>query len=677
MGYTIDIDTGGTFTDGFFSDERRGARAVKVRTTPHDLTVCFLELIEAGAAAYGVATEALLYDTDIVRFSSTIGTNTIIQRDGSKLGLLVSRGTAALAPTSDPAGKAPLVEPGMVREVDAEMSPAGQSVREPDAAVTLALAQSLIDRGARALVVALAGSERNPAHERAVRELIKSEYPRDFLGSIPVFLASDISFRAGHAERINAAVISAYIHAKLARLLYQAEEELRQRHYRRALFIAHNNGAVARVAKTRAIATYNSGPAAGLFGARVIGQLYGAGDLISIDMGGTSFDIGCVRGGRESHTLEPDVEGLRCNLPMSAIRALGVGGGSIARVVDGELTVGPKSAGAVPGPACFRLGGGDATVTDANLILGVLDADYFLGGAIKLGADEAAAAIRQNVAEPLGVAVEEAARRIRRMADARMAAGVAETRKQFGATAPLLVAYGGGGAMHACDIAAAAGLNRVVIPRFAAVSSAFSLSLMDVGHLYHRAPYVPLSDGLEAPALAAAIESMRGEAARDMRGEGFAGAERSAFRVDVFVGAEGGGEVIVTAPADFFASAAGIRQFDAQAREAMRVAEGRALTITAVSLLVAAAVPHFAFTPSPAASGSPREARKGTRALFLDQRQGARKTPVYDRAKLGNGHRLDGPAIVESDQTTMLVAAGWHCRIDAYDNVVLERGVRS
>lgn len=670
MGYTIDIDTGGTFTDGFFSHERDGARAVKVRTTPHDLTVCFLELVASGAGAYGVATDTLLYETDIVRFSSTIGTNTIIQRDGSKIGLLVNRGAAGLAPTSDPDGKTPLVHPEMVREIEVNGADNGC-----DAAAVMAAAQDLIDQGARALVVALAGSEHDPAAERAVREVIKNEYPRDFLGSIPVFLSSDISFRSGERERINAAVISAYTHAKLSRLLYKAAEEVRQRHYRRPLFIAHNNGAVARVAKTRAIATYNSGPAAGIFGTRRIGQLYGEHDLISVDMGGTSFDIGYVRGGRESYTLDPDIEGFRCNLPMSAIRALGVGGGSIARVVDGKVVVGPKSMGAAPGPACFRLGGSEATITDANLVLGVLDAEYFLGGTMKLGRDEAVAAIRKRIAEPLGSSVDEAAFRIREAANAQMAAGVVETCGLFKGAAPLLVAYGGGGGMHACDIASHAGLARVLVPRFAAVSSAFSLSLMDVGHAYHRSLHLPLAQCLQAPLLAEAIDAMHREAMRDMRGEGFGG-DGCSTTLSLFVRTDGGDEVIVDAAPDFFATATGLELVENTARQALGVDRTAPLSVTAVALMVQASVSHFAFAALPEAPNSLQDAYKGSRSLLLDSRKGRQETPIYDRTRLGHGHVLSGPAIVESDQTTVLVPDGWHSRFDAYDNVILGTGGR-
>jgi len=287
MAYTIDIDTGGTFTDGFFVCGER-VETVKVPTTPHDLTICFLECIKAGAKRFGVSVEDLLYDTAIIRFSNTIGTNTIIQRDGSKIGLLVTAGSESLAPTASEDSAPPLVGPDMVVGIEEQVSESGEVVVSPDSQAVLKAAQRLIDQGARCLVVCFANSEVNPANERLVRQVVKAEYPRDYLGSVPVFLSSDISRRSGLVERINSGVLNAYIHAKLVRLLYKAGEELRKREYPRSLFIVHNNGAVARVAKTRAINTYNSGPAAGLLGARLIGSLYGAGDVMSMDMGGTS-----------------------------------------------------------------------------------------------------------------------------------------------------------------------------------------------------------------------------------------------------------------------------------------------------------------------------------------------------------------------------------------------------
>ncbi|MCK5096571.1 MAG: hypothetical protein KAR45_00630, partial [Desulfobacteraceae bacterium] len=223
MGYTIDIDTGGTFTDGFFVVEDR-VETIKVPTTPHDLTICFLECIKAGAKRFNVLVEDLLYETDIIRFSTTIGTNTIIQRDGSRIGLIVTQGFEDSAPTHSQDDKFPLIMSEMVVALDEQVSQTGEIIKTPDEKAIMTAAQDLIDKGARCLVVAFANSEYNSQNERFVRKTIKNEYPRDFLGSVPVFLSSDISHRSGNTERINAAVLNAYIHNKLARLLYKASE---------------------------------------------------------------------------------------------------------------------------------------------------------------------------------------------------------------------------------------------------------------------------------------------------------------------------------------------------------------------------------------------------------------------------------------------------------------------
>lgn len=674
-GYTIDIDTGGTFTDCFLHRDGE-VRTVKVPTTPHDLTICFLESIKAGAAAFGSGPEDLLYETDIVRFSSTIGTNTLIQRDGSKIGLLVTAGMEHLAPTHEDGRRSPLVAADMVIGIAEQTPDDGEAHGAPDPGAVLTAAQTLIDRGARCLVVAFRNSDRNPANERLVRDTIKREYPRDYLGSVPVFLASDISPRPGAVERINSVVLNGYMHAKLARLLYKAGEDLRRLHYQNNLFIGHNNGSVARVARTRAINTYNSGPAAGLLGAWRIADLYGAQNIITTDMGGTSFDIGYVSQGLPVYALEPEVEGFRCNLPMIRIRAFGAGGGSIARVVDDRLCVGPQSAGAVPGPACFNLGGNEPTLTDANLVLGILDPDYFLGGAMRLDRDKACATVNERIAGPLGLSLEEAAFAIRTLVEQSMGAKVAEVKKGMPAEAdPVLIAYGGAGAVHACSIAGIAGVRRIVITPFSAVASAFSSSLMDVGHQYYRRLDVALNDAPARERLLDAVASMQHEAERDMRGEGFSN-EQVRTEVQLIARRRGGGpEAMVRLTpaclenpgwsAEVVLKAAAGLGIDAVSGDAELVA-------TTVGLLASAAVPHFQFAGKPRSDQDLEQARKGTRAVWLDPDRAYVEMTVFARERLGHGHEFSGPAIIESDQTTLLVPDGWQLSIDQYNNALLK-----
>jgi len=673
VGYTIDIDTGGTFTDGFFTHGEE-FRTVKTFTTAHDLTVCFLACIEEGARAFGVPVADFFYDTDLVRFSTTIGTNCILQRDGTRLGLLVTAGEEELARGSDPQDKAPLVAEDMVLGIREEVASDGELRRSPEPSEVLDAAQTLIDRGARCLVVALANSDVNPQGEHTVRNIIRREYPRDYLGSVPVFLASDVSHRSGNRERINTAILNAYIHDKLTRLLYRAGEELRRRDYRGPLLIGHNNGAVARVAKTRAIHTYNSGPAAGLLGAREIGLLYGARSVISADMGGTSFDLGYVVDGEPSHALRPSVAGFPTNLPMLAIRALGAGGGSIAIVRDGRLTVGPESAGALPGPACFDLGGSQATVTDANVVLGLLDPDYFLGGRKQLDAAKARAAVEARVARPLGLSVEEAALRIKRAIEDDVAREASKVRAEIGAEQePLMVLYGGAGPLHGCALAERTGIRKLVLTPFSAVFSAYASSLMDVGHLYSRRSDVALQVGADFSPVASAIAEMRDRAEQDMRGEGFRPQSLS-WAVELIVEADKR-EARVAAGIDFHREPLGIAAAIARATRAFSM-RTNGMTIRSVGLFARAPVPHFTMRRFAYATGTAADAIRQKRAVYLGERSGHEMVPVYDRHRLGCGHRLEGPALVESDQTTSFVGAGWTFTVDEYRNAILERVAR-
>lgn len=673
MGYTVDIDTGGTFTDGFIAN---GAdfRTVKVPTTPHDLTQCFLNCIEAAAGAFGKKTEDFLFDTDIIRFSNTIGTNSIIQRDGSKIGLIVSKGMAELAPVAVEDDKRPLVETGLVVEINEEIDARGEVAAAPSRDAVLTAAQALIDSGARGIVIALRNSELNAANERAARRIIKDEYPRDYLGSVPVFLASDVSPRAGALERLNSAVLNAYIHAKLSRLLYKAGEDLRQRQYRGTLFICHNNGSIARVAKTRAINTYNSGPSAGLYGAKAVGDLYGLDAVISTDMGGTSFDIGYVKGGQTSYSLRPDVEGFMCNLPMAAVLALGAGGGSIARVENGALKVGPQSAGALPGPAAFDLGGAEPTVTDANVVLGILDPEYFLGGKMRLNAEKARGVIETKIAKPLGMSVEEAALAIRQTVEASMGKAVARVSVNADGENSMIIAYGGAGGLHACGIAEAAGMSKTLMTPFSAVSSAFSSSLMDVGHVYYRRVGLEFSTSIDTQAIRPALADMWAEARRDMRGEGFDAAATTS-KAQLFLG-KGDAEVLIPCEENFFESPEAIAAIakEAQAKLADLGAPGSGpLMLSTLGLSVSALVPHYQITESAEGSEDASIALKGDRPIYDAKRGQFVDAMIYRREKMKPGMKVSGPCLVESDQTTVVVEKGWGLKIDRFNNILLSK----
>ncbi len=490
-----------------------------------------------------------------------------------------------------------------------------------------------------------------------------------------MFLSSDISRRSGEAERINAAVLNAYIHAKLVRLLYKAGEELRRSLYRKHLFIVHNNGAVARVAKTRSINTYNSGPAAGLLGARIIGRLYGQKDLISADMGGTSFDIGYVRGGQVSLDLNPDVEGFAVNVPMLAVRAIGAGGGSIASVKEAALTVGPRSAGALPGPVCFDLGGAEPTVTDADLILGILDPGYFLGGSMKLDEKRALAVMEEKIGKPLGLSAVNAALAIKQMIDEAMGREILRLKNEMWPSGenPPLVIYGGAGPAHCCNLAEIAGIDTIIITPFSAVFSAFSASGMDVGHLYYRRVDLPFSTLDEGGVLETQIASMHKEAMRDMRGEGFA-PENTNAELGLLVKSAGGGpEIQLTVSGDCLGDPARIKKDAHTLLQSSGDHVAGEWWLTTVSLRVRAEIPHYTMAEYPPSIRGADHSLKGRRKVFLSPDGGAYEISVYDGSRLENGHQIEGPALVETEHTTLLVAAGWKVAVDRYHNTILTR----
>ena len=671
MSYTIDIDTGGTFTDGFFVGGTQ-VKTVKVPTTPHDLTICFMECIKAGAARFGMSVEDVLTNTDVIRFSTTIGTNTLIERNGTRIGLLVSPGQEkSLDVVSDE--ESPLVYDEMVRTLKGEVGDDGRVIEELDRDEVLKKGQELLDLGARCLVVSLRNSVYNAAHEWDVRAWLKEEYPRDYLGSVPVFLASDVTNLPGDRERTNTAVVNAYIHARLVKFLYKAGEDLRKRFYGRPLLIVHATGGVARVAKTKAINTYNSGPAAGLMGVTSLGKQYKISDLISGDMGGTSFDIGIVRRGQPNFTLKPEVEGLTLSTPMVAIKAIGAGGGSIASVKRGELLVGPQSAGALPGPACFDLGGMNATVTDADVILGYIDPAYYLGGKMKLNRDKAVAVLESKIASSLNMPLLNAALAIRDKVDANMGMELKAAIDSAGHDyKPVLVIYGGAGSAHCCGLASYAGIKKIIAPQFASVFSACSLSSMDVWHIYSRRLGTWLRQEGKAFANGKGIEevikAMHAEAGRDMRGEGFTD-EQVSYLVEFFLSRGGDtpeGRIVIK----------GV-EWAGKVEDALRTQNAKLFASPdvyspAMFLHASAAIPHYETIRYEPAGEDPSAALSGTRQICWSDGAGLVETPIYNRLMLEPGNVVKGPAVVEAPDTTYVVRENWKYTVDAYRNGVFE-----
>ena len=648
--YSIDIDIGGTFTDGFFSDGAR-IRTRKVLTTPHDLSECFMNCVRAGCETFDLELEDFLLHTEVARVSTTIGTNLLVQRAGPRIGLIVTEGAQRdLYGRGDATILERYIAANMVLGVAEAVDERGEIVREVDPRELLAAVRQLVRNGARMVVVSFRNAWRNAANERRARAIVKERYPVHYLRSVPMQIGTEVVHVSDDHARTNSAVLNAYVHGEMARRLYRAEDLLRAAGYARPLLVVHGNGGSARVAKTVALNTLHSGPAAAVRGAVFMAQLLDLDKVVTADMGGTSLDISVIRGAVLPMSMSSHAGGAEIAIPMIELDAVGAGGGSLATAKDGELRVGPESAGSAPGPVCYGKGGVEPTVTDANLVLGYIDPDYFLGGTMRLDRQAARRSVERRIARALGLGVEAACCLIRDTVNRNIAA---EIGKRLGGEAPAqftLFAFGGCGPLHACAVADAVGVRRIVAFAFASVFSAFGSSTTDIRHTYART----LGAGADrAGEVISTLAAFQEQAVRDMAGEGFAtGQIRMMAELCIVENARPRSVAV-----------------DPGWESADMLREAGGGVIDSVHLAAECPVPHWAPEKQAGVATDP-PAPKGRRVVFWEQGQ-ALDTPVYDALALRTGHRLHGPAIVEAPDTVIVVDAGWALTVDPYGSFIL------
>ncbi len=680
MSFMIGVDTGGTFTDGFIT--RNGdLRTVKVLTTPHDLTVCLADCIREGARQYGISVQDMLADTDIVRYSTTVSVNTIIQRLGAKIGLLVSQGFKELLYSSDARAVEPIfsfIARDMIDEVIEEIDDKGKVVKPIDTEDLLVKMQHLTDMGARAIVVSLNNAHVNPAHEKQIRAIIKEQSPSFFLGSIRVLLASDISDQPNAFYRTNAAVLNGYIHDAMVRYLYRAEDDLRANLYTRPLMVGHSHGGTARVAKTRAIDTYSSGPVLGVFGAELVGKAHGFTEIVSVDVGGTSLDIGIIRGGSHNYTLNPVISDLPVSVPMIVTHSVGLGGCSIVKLSDsGGLLIGPRSAGASPGPACFNRGGTEPTVTDADVTLGFIDPGNFLGGRVQLNKEKAIASIKRRIADPMKITVEEAAYLIKETTEKNIQKEIMQFLKEKGIELGklsdfALVAFGGGGPTRYAGFTSGLKFGRILASPYASTFCAFGFSTTDLLHRYSK--YLPLTlfDGVnylrDLKQINQTLAQLMNVARRDIEGEGFS-ADNAGYYLEL-IGDGALAEYNTRLDKTQLGSEEDVKKLCAQFGRPGKKRSAK-VTISTVILNAFVPMPHYELTPRPLGSEDPGGALRGERDVFWSPEVGYRRTRIYNRELLVPGNRVIGPAVIEAKDTTYVIPANKSYFISEYSHGVL------
>ena len=680
MSLAIALDVGGTFTDVTLRDTRTGRLWItKTPTTPHDPSEGFLAGVDKALALAGARHASLRH----VLHGTTTATNAILEGKGAAAGLLTTAGfryvleigrhdiprRANMFAWVKPARPVP---PELIFEVPGRIAVDGDEIEALDEAAVREAARRLREAGIASVAVCFLHSYADPAHERRARELVREEYPE-----CAVSLSSEVLPVFREFERSMVTVLNAYVEPLVGGYVGRLTERLRERGIAAPLAIMKSNGGVvgAEAIRAQAIHTALSGPAAGVIGARLIGEASGFGDVISVDVGGTSADVCLIRDGEATITTEGRVGAWPLPLPMIDIHTIGAGGGSIARVTDdGTLTVGPESAGAQPGPACYGAGGEEPTVTDAHLVLGRIPG-YLLGGEMALDVERARRAIEERVARPLGLALEAAACGILDIVNNNMVGAIRLVSVERGHDPRelALVPFGGAGPLHGAELARLLGMRTVVIPRHPGVLSTFGLLGTEVRNDYARTSLQKPPD-YDRPAVASVYADLERQAKRWLADEGVPVARRRLSRLADLRYRHQGFEITVPWPERDLAVAPLIARFHAAHERLYTYALPDApVEIVTLRLAASGRVRRFAL---PERSEAPVKRRRAARAVYFAG-HGWIRCQCLDRDTLGSGSVVRGPAIVEQTDSTTVVLPGQRARADRFGTlVVTERAGR-
>lgn len=694
----VAVDIGGTFTDCFVVWDGNYIQR-KALTTHHNLALGFNEALDYACTDLGVSRHDLLSAVDSVRYATTLGTNALIERKGPKVGVLVTAGFKSVIPIARGRGYGegldisrqmdipnacrpdPLVPIPMIRQVRERIDYKGAVVMEIDEDDLRLQLRELVDNGSEALVVMLANSVVNSAHELRIREIFLDEYPAHMLGALPIVLSHQVAGRKGEYVRGMSAIMDAFLHKVMYHGLGTLELNLRNSGYARPMLVVHNSGGMAQLNSTDALQTVHSGPVSGVAASEHLALEAGLGNVVATDMGGTSFDIGIVvEGGVKHYDFNPVIERWMVSVPMVHLVTLGAGGGSIAtydRMYD-TVKVGPQSAGSDPGPACYDRGGLKPTVTDTDLLLGYLDPDNYAGGKIKLNPRRAKRVIEDELADELGLDVIGACKLIKQTVDANMANGMAAELRARGYDPSqfTMLAYGGNGPLHACGIARSLGIGAILAPPYSSVFSACGAGNMHQMHIHEASVFMVLFDSNRKQVFSDyarfndIVADLERRGREDLTRQGMRAEDiRYRLELDMRYGNQRVETAVVT-ELNRLGSLKEVLRLMEQFHSSYgnRFGEGsqapeagvRINTIRVCAYVELETVRFKAIKPSgpDKAPGAPI----GTRQCHFIGFDAALPTPIYDEAALTDGTRIVGPAIVITSATTYLVEPGWQYR---------------
>jgi N-methylhydantoinase A len=678
----VGVDVGGTFTDVFFLDEANGRIDIaKVPSTRGDQATGFIEGLQSKAEVGRIAT---------VVHGTTVGTNALLERKGARTGIITTRGFRDVLemrrrdrPTTWGLwGQFVPVVPRDLRLEVAERVLADGSIREAvNAEEVKQAARELLARGAEAVAVVFINAYANPDNERVALAAVKDIWPNAY-----VTASSDILPEIREFERTSTAALNAYLQPPVGSYLRKLESRLQGDGFGGQLLIVQSNGGVMSVdsAASRPVRTALSGPAAGVIACQHIAVAAGFPNVVTCDMGGTSFDVSLIAGGEPAMSAQTAIDfGMVVRAPMVEITTIGAGGGSIAWIDRGGiLQIGPESAGSDPGPVAYSLGNERPTVTDANIVMGRIDAERPIGGKLKrLDVEAAKAAIKTHIADPLRLDVMAAAEAIIKVANSRMAGAIRLVSIERGHNPRDFAAmpFGGGGALHVGALIKEVGLASALVPRFPGVTSALGCVIADMRHDFVRTVNRTL-DEADPSVLDAAIAEAATEGTRllDQAGIAFEGRSISVELDMSYLGQTH--TVAVPLEGDFSKPAKLTREAIKTAFEAAYAAAfGRVLEkigIRVLNLRVAAIGKRKKFDLSllaPPKDGSVEAAKRTTRKVWLD---GAwHEAGIYRRLGLPLGAVVPGPAILEQSDTTILIETDLVGEVDAFGNLIVKRKV--
>ncbi|HET8563768.1 MAG TPA: hydantoinase/oxoprolinase family protein [Candidatus Binatia bacterium] len=695
--YIIGVDTGGTFTDVVVLSNAGQVWMAKAATTPDDFSRGVMDAVNEAAHTIGIDVSELLGQTTLFKHGSTVATNALITHSGVKAGFITTKGFEDTTEIMRAIGRVdglsddeikhvtwvtkpePFVPRERVIGVRERMDYQGNEIIPLDRGDVMEAIRRLIEEDrVEAIAVSLIHAWANPKHEEEIRALTGEADPHR---RVYWSFGSSLSQVAGEYARANTAIINSYLGPTVERYLKGLEDKLQEGGLKGPLLIMQGNGGVAHREHVSAIANLQSGPAGGMIASAYVAGMLKHKNVITTDMGGTSFDVGLITDGYWRYAREPVVERFRMLQPIIDIESIGAGGGTIAQVDPdtGRLLVGPRSAGASPGPVCYDAAGEQVTVTDADLVLGILDPEYFLGGRKTLNKKKAVNFIEDKIARPLKLKTHEAAAGIYDIVNAKMSDLI---RRQVVRTGYLpeefiIYAFGGAGPVHAAGFAAELGIKKIYIFSTSPVFSAFGAASADVIHTrVMSCQYVLPAD----PAVInQRLESIETDMKTTMIAEGFRPnhVEFRRFFTMRYRRQTAGVEMPISWERFSAKRVAEMQSaFEKKYEELYGVGAGYATAGIEVSEIRVDAVGEVAkprISASRKKKGDSKGARKGKREIFFTRPQ--RKfieTPVYDYELLGVGAAVKGPAVIELPFTTTLVPPDHRVTVDPYMNLVME-----